>query len=57
MEDENNNKMNKTEENTLQSNEDVVMQDSESNKKKMDILDKMMDEITFSDSEDDDKKR
>ena len=56
MEDENNNKMNKTEENTLQSNEDVVMQDSESNKKKMDILDKMMDEITFSDSEDDDKK-
>ena len=34
MEDENNNKMNKTEENTLQSNEDVVMQDSESNKKK-----------------------
>ena len=48
--------MNKTEENTLQSNEDVVMQDSESNKKKMDILDKMMDEITFSDSEDDDKK-
>ena len=56
MEDENNNKMNKTEENTLQSNEDVVMQDSEYNKKKMDILDKMMDEITFSDSEDDDKK-
>ena len=56
MEDENNNKMNKTEENTLQFNEDVVMQDSESNKKKMDILDKMMDEITFSDSEDDDKK-
>ena len=56
MEDENKNKMNKTEENTLQSNEDVVMQDSESNKKKMDILDKMMDEITFSDSEDDDKK-
>ena len=56
MEDENNNKMNKTEENTLQSNEDVVMQESESNKKKMDILDKMMDEITFSDSEDDDKK-
>ena len=55
MEDENNNKMNKTEENTLQSNEDVVMQDSESNKKKMDILDKMMDDISFSDSEEDEK--
>ena len=40
------------------SNEDILMKDEEaiSHSKKMEILDKMMDEITFSDSDDDSKK-
>ena len=40
------------------SNEDILMKDEEaiSRSKKMEILDKMMDEITFSDSDDDSKK-
>ena len=40
-----------------QSNDDIIMKDENiPYSKKMEILDKMMDEITFSDSEDDEKK-
>jgi len=40
------------------SNEDVIMKDADaiSHSKKMELLDKMMDEIDFSDSDDDEKK-
>ena len=45
-------------ENPIESNEDILMKDEEaiSHSKKMEILDKMMDEISFSDSEEEDQK-
>ena len=43
-------------ENKIESNEDIIMKDTYSNSKKIEILDKMMDEISFSDSEDEDPK-
>ena len=41
-----------TDSNQNKNNEDVMMEEEDSHKKKMDLLDKMMDEITFSDDED-----
>ena len=33
-------------------NNDIIMEEKDSHQKKMELLDKMMDEITFSDDED-----
>ena len=41
-----------TDSNQNKNNEDVTMEEEDSHKKKMELLDKMMDEITFSDDED-----
>ena len=41
--------------NTFQINDDIIMNDSESHEKKIALLDKMMDDISFSDSEEDEK--
>ena len=43
----------KKEENSSQIKDDIIMKDAESYSKKIELLDKMMDDITFSDSEDD----
>ena len=43
----------KKEENSSQIKDDIIMKDAESYSKKIELLDKMMDDISFSDSEDD----
>ena len=43
----------KKEENSSQNKDDIIMKDTESYSKKIELLDKMMDDISFSDSEDD----
>ena len=43
-------------ENKIESNEDIIMKDTYSNSKKIEILDKMMNEKSFSDSEDEEQK-
>ena len=40
----------------IESNEDLIMKDTYSNPKKIEILDKMMNEKSFSDSEDEEQK-
>ena len=54
MEDEINHK--NKQENKIESNEDIIMKDTYSNSKKIEILDKMMNEKSFSDSEDEEQK-
>ena len=46
----------KKEENSSQIKDDIIMKDAESYSKKIELLDKMMDDISFSDSEDDENE-
>jgi len=41
--------------NSLKNDDDIIMHDAESHSKKIELLDKMMDDISFSDSEEDQK--
>ena len=52
-----NNKENETKQgNSLQKNDDIIMPDAESHSKKVELLDKMIADISFSDSEDEEQK-
>ena len=56
MEVQNGQKKDNQQSNSLNINEDIIMNESVPHSKKIEILDKMMDEIEFSDSEEEDQK-